>query len=58
LWTRTRIEVRVTAPDGRQAAYVTIFEDTTDPTFPQKYCGEDATPEECPEQFLNFQLGP
>jgi hypothetical protein len=56
--TRTRVEVRVTAPDGRQAAYVTIYEETSDPTDIQAYCGDDTPPEDCPAYFLNFQLGP
>lgn len=55
---RTTVEVRVTAPDGRQAGYVTVYEDTTDPTDIQLYCGDDTPLEDCPEYFLNFQLGP
>lgn len=54
LWSETRIEVRVTAPDGRVASYVTVYEETTDPTQIEEYCDE----EECPQHFLNFQLGP
>lgn len=56
LWSETRVEVHVTAPDGRQAGYVAIYEDTSDPTDIYELC--DDVPERCPPVFLNFQLGP
>ncbi len=49
----TQIEVRVTAPDGRQVSYTTTYENTDDPTVANRYCDPP-----CPAIYLNFTLAP